>query len=188
MDHGSVEDGAACRLAAIRWHRIELVKDLHRGRRDVVLRAEMHQLPVEELDVALHSVTQQHGGSNDGVEHRLYIRRRATDDAEDLGRGRLLLMRDCFTPQRRRLALQRLCQALLKVVTPGAVALRCPADDRALAFAFRLSRLCTPTDRPLLVFHWSRNCQELHAASGAARRPLAKVPMNARRFIMGSHA
>src|SRR5215470_5669905 len=53
----------------------------------------MHQLAVKELDVALHSVAQLYGGANDGVEHGLYIGRRATDNAKDLARGCLLLQR-----------------------------------------------------------------------------------------------
>jgi hypothetical protein len=76
----------------------------------------------------------------------------------------------------------RLRETLLKVVNPGAAALPCPAGDQALAFAFGLSRLCTPTRPALLAFHRSRDCHELPAPSGPAKRLPLRALRNIRRF------
>jgi hypothetical protein len=50
-----------------------------------------------------------------------------------------------------RLALQRLRQAILEVVSPGALALPRLADDRRLGSDLRLRGLGIPTQRPLFA-------------------------------------
>ncbi len=61
----------------------------------VVLGNRMEQLAVEPQERAEEAGAQPHGAPDDGVEDRLHVGLRATDDAQDLARGRLLLERFC---------------------------------------------------------------------------------------------
>ena len=59
----------------------------------VVLGDLVDQLAVELKERAEESVAQPHGASDDRVEHRLHVGRRAADDPQDLARRRLLFQR-----------------------------------------------------------------------------------------------
>ena len=52
-----------------------------------------HNVPVTESQNHIIDPTNPRGALDDGVEHRLHIRGRAADDAEHLGRCRLMLQR-----------------------------------------------------------------------------------------------
>jgi len=129
----------------------------------------MKSLAVELENETVACIAQGRGTLHNRVEHRLGVSRRLADDAQDLARRRLLL-------QGFYLALLRLRETLLKVVNPGAAALPGPVDDRALGFAFCLSRLGA-----LLAFHRDRDSQELPRPSGTVRRFPAPVRRNAGR-------
>src|SRR5215471_10557219 len=60
-------------------------------------------IPVAESQHHIINPTNPRGAFDDGVEDRLHVCRRAADDAENLGRGRLMLQ-----------GLSQLCIALLK--------------------------------------------------------------------------
>ena len=49
--------------------------------------------PVAESQHHVINPTNPGGALDDGIEHRLHVRRRAADDAEHLGRCRLMLQR-----------------------------------------------------------------------------------------------
>src|SRR5262245_52222037 len=80
---------AACRTVLDR-NRVGTVQLVERRRRDVVARSEMEHLPVDEEQRAVESIAQPHGAPQDGIEHRLYVRRRLADDPQDFARRRLL--------------------------------------------------------------------------------------------------
>ena len=50
-----------------------------------------HTVPLAESQQHIINPANPSGALNDGVENRLYVRRRAADDAEHLGRRRLML-------------------------------------------------------------------------------------------------
>ena len=50
-----------------------------------------HSVPLAESQHHVIDPTNPRGALDDGVEHRLHVRRRAADDAEHLGRCRLML-------------------------------------------------------------------------------------------------
>ena len=52
-----------------------------------------HSVPLAESQHHVIDPTNPRGALDDGVEHRLHVRRRAADDAEHLGRCRLMLQR-----------------------------------------------------------------------------------------------
>ena len=52
-----------------------------------------HNVPLAESQHHVIDPTNLCGALDDGVEHRLHVRRRAADDAEHLGRRRLMLQR-----------------------------------------------------------------------------------------------
>ena len=52
-----------------------------------------HSVPLAESQHHVINPTNPRGALDDGVEHRLHVRRRAADDAEHLGRRRLMLQR-----------------------------------------------------------------------------------------------
>ena len=52
-----------------------------------------HSVPLAESQHHVIDPTNPRGALDDGVEHRLHVRRRAADDAEHLGRRRLMLQR-----------------------------------------------------------------------------------------------
>ena len=52
-----------------------------------------HSVTVVESQYHVVDSTNPRGALDDGVEHRLHVRRRAADDAEHLGRRRLMLQR-----------------------------------------------------------------------------------------------
>ena len=52
-----------------------------------------HSVPLAESQHHVINPTNPRGALDDGVEHRLHVRRRAADDAEHLGRCRLMLQR-----------------------------------------------------------------------------------------------
>src|SRR5712691_1537725 len=60
---------------------------------EVVLGDMMDQLAVELIERAEEPVAQPHGASDDRVEDRLHVGLRSADDAQDLGRRRLLFQR-----------------------------------------------------------------------------------------------
>src|SRR5262245_39712447 len=52
-----------------------------------------HSVPIEESQQHVINPTNPGSALNDGIEHRLHVRRRAADDAEHLGGCRLMLQR-----------------------------------------------------------------------------------------------
>src|SRR5687768_316088 len=52
-----------------------------------------HSVALVESQQHVINPTNPRGALDDGVEHRLHVRRRAADDAEHLGRRRLMLQR-----------------------------------------------------------------------------------------------
>ena len=52
-----------------------------------------HGVSLAESQHHVIDPTNPGGALDDGVEHRLHVRRRTADDAEHLGRGRLMLQR-----------------------------------------------------------------------------------------------
>src|SRR4029453_10487023 len=79
------------------------------------------------------------------------VGRRVADHAQDLaGRGLLILRLNQLAVARLELP-QRLCQALLNVVSRGALALLRLARARELGLDFSLRGLSTTTHRPLLA-------------------------------------
>ena len=60
--------------------------------------------PLAESQHHVINPTNPRGALDDGVEHRLHVRRRAADDAEHLGRCRLMLQ-----------GLAQFCVALLQI-------------------------------------------------------------------------
>ena len=52
-----------------------------------------HSVPLAESQHHVIDPTNPRGALDDGVEDRLHVRRRAADDAEHLGRRRLMLQR-----------------------------------------------------------------------------------------------
>ena len=50
-----------------------------------------HNVPLAKSQHHIIDPTNPRGAFDDGVEHRLHVRRRAADDAEHLGRCRLML-------------------------------------------------------------------------------------------------
>ena len=52
-----------------------------------------HNVPLAESQHHVIDPANPGGALDDGVEHRLHVRRRAADDAEHLGRCRLMLQR-----------------------------------------------------------------------------------------------
>jgi hypothetical protein len=91
--------------------------------------------PIECRDVRVQPLAQADGALGDGIEDGLGVRGRAADDTEDLSGGGF--------------ALQRLRQALLEVVYPGALARARLADNRGLGFDLRLRGIHPPAHRPL---------------------------------------
>ena len=57
------------------------------------MRPRNHSVPLAESQHHVINPTNPGGALDDGVEHRLHVRRRAADDAEHLGRCRLMLQR-----------------------------------------------------------------------------------------------
>src|SRR5262249_4648028 len=111
-------------------------EDLFHGWRRSVRGNAVEVLAVPAVEQAESRITESNGARHDRVEYRLRVIRRARDHAQDICRGRLLLL--SF-----RLALQRLRQALLQVTNPGVV-LRRLAGNRKLGF-LGLGGLRTPT-------------------------------------------
>src|SRR5215471_734494 len=64
-----------------------------------------HSIPLAESQDHVVDPTNPRGAFDDGVEHRLYVSRRPADDAEHLGRRRLMLQ-----------GLPQLCVALLDLL------------------------------------------------------------------------
>ena len=114
--------------------------------------------PVQVKQFCVAGSAEARGALDHRVQHGLEIRRRLTDDAQDLSGGRLLLQRlgqgailllqDLAC---RFLPLQALRQALLELAAPGGFDLRRLAGDREPGGA--LPGLCPPTHRPLLASH-----------------------------------
>jgi len=114
--------------------------------------------------VALHEdhppvvdAAEPYGAGDDCVEHGLGVGRRTRDDIQDLAGGRLLFLRlnqlaiaRLELPQRLRLELQCLRQALLKVADLGAFVLRRLTGERCLGVRLTLRALCTATHQPSL--------------------------------------
>ena len=50
-----------------------------------------HSIPLAEPQCYIFNPTNPGGALDDGIENRLHVRRRAADDAEHLGRRRLML-------------------------------------------------------------------------------------------------
>ena len=93
VDDGSRQDRARGhqRAARLRPHRQHPLECLVRFRWVVVSRLEVHQLAIEPEDCADQPIAQGHGATHDCIEDRLDVGRRAGNDAQDLGGGRLLL-------------------------------------------------------------------------------------------------
>ena len=102
------------------------------------MRGEEEALSFNSKEHAERCVTEASGARQDRSKDRLNVRRRVRDDTQDLARRRLLL--------------DRLRQALLKVANPGSFVLPQLPGDRELGFDLRLRGLCTPTHRPLPCF------------------------------------
>jgi hypothetical protein len=96
----------------------------------------MDQLAIESAHEAERRAAQAQRIGGDGLEDRLHVGRRATDHMQDLARRRLLL--------------QRLSQAHLKVADPSRVGLGRLPGGGPLAFDLRLRGLGTPTHPCLL--------------------------------------
>src|SRR4029453_10786118 len=154
MNSPSFQDSSTRAQAAGDWNRVD-----HRDR------------PVMRRKPKLIAVTQTHHGvkglaepcrvRRDSIEDRLEVGRRVADHAQDLaGRGLLLLRLNQLAvarlelPQRLRLALERLRQALLQVADPGGIVLERLAGNGGLGF-LRLRRLLAPTHQPLLASYES---------------------------------
>ena len=94
MDHHAVEE-RACRHRRLTANdlRVESRGLLGSARPRIVLRGQMQELAVVARDDGVLAAAQAAGASHDRVENRLDVGRRARDDAQDLGGGRLLLER-----------------------------------------------------------------------------------------------
>src|SRR5262249_49583952 len=110
-------------------------------------------------DRSIEGIAETGGAPQHRCEHGLNVGRGARDDAEDLGRRRLLL-------QRLRLALQRLSEALLELAVPRAFVLPRLAGNTPLALDLRLRGLHAPPHRPLL--HSAMISARLHRVSRSA--------------------
>ena len=86
-----------------------------------------HSVPLMESQHHVINPTNPRGALDDGVEHRLHVRRRAADDAEHLGRCRLMLQ-----------GLAQFCVALLQFLEQPHVLDR---DDRLIGEGFEQSDL-----------------------------------------------
>src|SRR5215472_4983850 len=93
LDEGALQNRATNSQAAIGPHREYPTELLNTLGGQIVLGGEMKQLAVELDERAKESAAQRHRALDDRVEHRLHVRRRAADNAQDLGGGRLLLER-----------------------------------------------------------------------------------------------
>src|SRR5262245_35320736 len=91
LDEGALQNRATNSQAAIGPHREYPTELLNALGGQIVLGGEMKQLAVELDERAKESAAQRHRALDDRVEHRLHVRRRATDNAQDLGGRRLLL-------------------------------------------------------------------------------------------------
>jgi hypothetical protein len=85
---GAIEDRPPGCLRPTRTHRVRAPQHLEHIRGHVVCR-QMEPLTVEAMQDTKPRPAQLHGSSDDGIEHRLGVRRRAANDAEDVG-GRCL--------------------------------------------------------------------------------------------------
>ena len=113
----------------------------------------MDELAIEPAHVHRPGAEEPHGAVHDRVEHRLEVGGGPGDDAQDLGRRRLLFKRLHLALERFCLDRQRLCQALLEVADLWVFALRRPAGERSLGFRLLLRGLCRATHQSLLASH-----------------------------------
>ncbi len=91
VNDGAIEHGTSCGTAAMGTIREYLAHRLLAFRRVVVARQERDHLTVEPYEGALLRLAETPAAGDDGTEHRLHVRGRATDHAEDLAGGRLLV-------------------------------------------------------------------------------------------------
>src|SRR5215467_4135661 len=88
LDEGALQNRATNSQAAIGPHREYPTELLDALGGQIVLGGEMKQLAVELDERAEESATQRHRALDDRVEHRLHIRLRLADHAQDVtGRG-----------------------------------------------------------------------------------------------------
>src|SRR5215510_9719873 len=107
----------------------------------------MYRFVFDQVHRAVHGVGKRGRAFRDDVEYRLEVARGTADEAQDLARRRLLLLRlNQLTVARLELP-QRLRQACLQVADPGAVVRGRRAGKGGLRF-LGLRRLWTPTHLP----------------------------------------
>jgi hypothetical protein len=150
VNDGPVEDGLAHGEVVIGSKRVLVLQAVDGFGIDVVVSSHVQERAVVAHDHRALGVAEPEGVHCDGIEDRLRVRGRATDDPEDLGRRGLLL-------ERLRLALQRFRQALPEVVNPGPFVLPRLAGDRKLGFDLSLRGLCSAPHRSLLASHSERS-------------------------------
>ena len=84
-------DGPRRSRAAAGFHREGAADQLDRLRRQAVMRLEMQQRPVEQVDIAVARVAEPRRARDDRIQHRLDVGRRLRDHAQYVaGRGLLL--------------------------------------------------------------------------------------------------
>src|SRR5215470_6724154 len=85
VDNGALEDRPPCSEGPGRACREYAMRRLEGFGGEVVLGDQMEQLAVKLIDPAEEPVAQGHGASDDGVEDRLHVGRRAADHPKDFG-------------------------------------------------------------------------------------------------------
>src|SRR5262245_11681108 len=93
LDEGALQNRAANSQAAIGPHREYPTELLDTLGGQIVLGAEMKQLAVEFDERAEESATQRHRALDNRLEHRLHVRRRLADHAQDVAGGGLRVER-----------------------------------------------------------------------------------------------
>src|SRR5206468_1137611 len=93
VDDSSLKYRAARRRAGVWRARIALPQQLERAGLDALVSHEVLDRTIEAEQRPVRALAQPHGVAHDGVKHRLHVGRRAGHDAQDLGRGGLLLER-----------------------------------------------------------------------------------------------
>src|SRR5262249_22100576 len=93
MAHSSLENDTAEDGRSRRAHREHLFGKLNAFRSDIGVRYQMEQVTIVGRDVAEVRIAQTHRAFRNGIEHRLNVSGRATDDSQDLRCRRLLVER-----------------------------------------------------------------------------------------------
>src|SRR5215470_13486768 len=93
VDDVACQDRTSAQGSPARWSRISLFQRSEPLGIDVVLRCKVQELSIETNDQAIDRVAQPRRICSDGIEHRLDVGWRATEDPQNLARRRLLIKR-----------------------------------------------------------------------------------------------